>query len=127
MIEIICQKRSGYFTLEGKCKSLRKQNFRAAHSLKLRLHIAKNTISEAKPCIFEAYFIIHSIFPIYLLFTMSETVQDLLAGRNKDPFAQKLVNFGNSRLVALHPLNVPNVRYSLPWSCYKICNKFTII
>ncbi|KAL4514803.1 hypothetical protein Ndes2526B_g03873 [Nannochloris sp. 'desiccata'] len=39
---------------------------------------------------------------------MNGTVQDLLAGRNKDPFAQKLVNFGNSRLVALHSLDDPN-------------------
>jgi hypothetical protein len=51
---------------------------------------------------------------------MDGTVQDLLAGRNKDPFAAKLVTFGNSRLVALPSLDDIHVRYFLLYSCYKI-------
>jgi hypothetical protein len=42
---------------------------------------------------------------------MDGAVQELLAGRTKDPFNTKLVTFGNSRLVALPSVDDLEVRY----------------
>jgi hypothetical protein len=70
-------------------------------------------VLEIKTCLVDAKLAIFLFLILFLESTMDKTVQDLLKKRNKDPFQQELVKFGNSRLVALHPLHDPNVRYYL--------------